>query len=380
VLVIGVAGTLYVKKGADYTSHHEMSEEMLRERQANERAALAVQSEPTQATGQAESAVAGSAAASPPDQPAPSEAAATGDSYRADLYDKNAADDLRKRDEKNAADELQERDADGKQQAYDRQQAETARRRQAETEEKPAAPQKKGVSKGIIVGGATPEPKELESTNDSGGVVGGAFDSTGNVARNATRAGAGGGANAPGAGAATTSTGSSNYANAPKTAPSAKTGPYAVPPPPPPASNKESVAQGTTAPTSSPVATPKPEAKPSDAKVATKSAREKGEQAPAQTTTRQDSTLVAWAKGQHEATKALVRKGDCRGAATLALKVSNDAPDYYSKFMATDRDLKSCMAYINTERDKDAEKSGKARAQKRVNADEVQSAPAPTTK
>ncbi|NVB81595.1 MAG: hypothetical protein HOV81_24590 [Kofleriaceae bacterium] len=392
VLVIGVASTLYVKKGANYVSHHEMSEETLRERQENENApAIAAQSAaPTGATGQAEGAAAGSAAAAPADQPAPNETAATGDSYRADLYDKNAETEFRKRD------------ADAKQQAYQREQAETARRQQAQTEKlakedsaaerwagedrakKPAAaPQKKGVSSGIIVGTATPEPKELESAKDSGGVVGGAkgntFDADDSVARNSTRAGAGGGANAPGAGAATTSTGSSNYATAPKTAPSATNGRYAAPPPPP-VNDKASVAQQP-APTSPPVAAPTLEAKPTDGKVATKSAPSKAEQAPAQTTTppRQDSTLVAWAKGQHEATKALVRKGDCRGAAKLALKVSNDAPDYYSKFMSTDRDLKSCMAYINTERDKDAEKSGKARAQKRVNADEVQSAPAPTT-
>src|SRR6185436_3602925 len=85
---------------------------------------------------------------------------------------------------------------------------------------------------------------------------------------------------------------------------------------------------------------------------------------------RDESALMAWAKNQHQQTIALVKKGDCSGAARLALGVSNRAPDYYAQFMATDRALKSCMSYINNERDKDAEKSGKARAQKRVNADE----------
>ena len=42
--------------------------------------------------------------------------------------------------------------------------------------------------------------------------------------------------------------------------------------------------------------------------------------------------------------------------------------------MATDRALKQCAQYINAERDKEAERSQKARASKRVNADE----PAPT--
>lgn len=100
--------------------------------------------------------------------------------------------------------------------------------------------------------------------------------------------------------------------------------------------------------------------------------------APGPTATPQDSTLMSWAKSTHSQVIAKVKAGDCQAAAKLALTVSNRAPDYYSQYMATDRQLKSCKQYIDNERDKDAEKANKTRAQKRVNADEA--APAPSTK
>ena len=99
---------------------------------------------------------------------------------------------------------------------------------------------------------------------------------------------------------------------------------------------------------------------------------------PPPTATSQDSTLVGWAKSTHAQVVAKAKAGDCQGAAKLALTVSNRAPEYYSQYMATDRQLKSCKQYIDSERDKDAEKANKTRAQKRVNADEA--APAPSTK
>jgi hypothetical protein len=87
---------------------------------------------------------------------------------------------------------------------------------------------------------------------------------------------------------------------------------------------------------------------------------------------------MSWAKSTHAQVIAKVKAGDCQAAAKLALTVSNRAPEYYSQYMATDRQLKSCKQYIDSERDKDAEKANKTRAQKRVNADEA--APTPSTK
>ena len=82
------------------------------------------------------------------------------------------------------------------------------------------------------------------------------------------------------------------------------------------------------------------------------------------------STLVAWAKDQHVRVQALVKAGKCQDAAQLALDISARAPDYYAQHVATDRAVKPCASYINDARDKEAEKSQKARAAKRVNANE----------
>jgi hypothetical protein len=115
---------------------------------------------------------------------------------------------------------------------------------------------------------------------------------------------------------------------------------------------------------------PSTTAKSSTAKQAQeKPADVKAEAAPAQAAAK-DSSLIAWAKGEHSRTIALANKGDCIAAAKLAVVVQNRAPDYYTQFMATDRALKKCQAYIAQERDAEAERSGKARAQKRVNADQ----------
>ena len=68
--------------------------------------------------------------------------------------------------------------------------------------------------------------------------------------------------------------------------------------------------------------------------------------------------------------QALVKAGNGQGAAKVALEISAKAPDYYAQYVASDRAVKPCATYINDARDKEAEKSQKARAQKRVNANE----------
>ena len=67
-----------------------------------------------------------------------------------------------------------------------------------------------------------------------------------------------------------------------------------------------------------------------------------------------DSAL-AWAREQHQSVVAQVRAGNCKNAATLAVSLSNRAPSYYSQNVATDRQVKECLAYINTEVTRDAE-------------------------
>jgi hypothetical protein len=80
---------------------------------------------------------------------------------------------------------------------------------------------------------------------------------------------------------------------------------------------------------------------------------------------RDESSLLSWAKAEHARAVTLAKNRDCTAAAKVALTVSNSAPGYYSQYMATDRELKSCATYINAERERDAAKS-KAAAQKRA--------------
>lgn len=97
--------------------------------------------------------------------------------------------------------------------------------------------------------------------------------------------------------------------------------------------------------------------------------------APAPKPAATDPSLLAWAKDQHQRAIALVGNNNCRDAAALAAQIAARANDYYNQYVANDRQLKACVAYINDARDKDAEKTNKARAQKRVDVNE---APAPT--
>ena len=89
-----------------------------------------------------------------------------------------------------------------------------------------------------------------------------------------------------------------------------------------------------------------------------------------------DGAVLAWARDQHVRVQAFVKAGKCQDAAKLALEISAKAPDYYAQSVATDRAVKPCASYISDARDKEAEKSQKARAQKRVNANEPAPAPA----
>ena len=65
-----------------------------------------------------------------------------------------------------------------------------------------------------------------------------------------------------------------------------------------------------------------------------------------------DPTLLEWARKQREQVIAYVNQNRCRDAATAAVEIYNRAPDYYNANVATDRQIKPCLAYVTTERDR----------------------------
>jgi hypothetical protein len=84
------------------------------------------------------------------------------------------------------------------------------------------------------------------------------------------------------------------------------------------------------------------------------------EPAPQKTVAKPDSNL-AWAKDQHARIIALVKDGKCSAAVPLAATLKTRAPDYYATNVATDRSLKSCMQYVN---DSTTEKAAEKKAAK----------------
>jgi len=87
--------------------------------------------------------------------------------------------------------------------------------------------------------------------------------------------------------------------------------------------------------------------------------------------TQGDRALLEWARKQREQVIAYVNANRCREAASTAVEIYNRAPDYFNASVATDRQIKPCLAYVNDQRDR----ADRARANK--NAADVQ---APTRK
>lgn len=98
--------------------------------------------------------------------------------------------------------------------------------------------------------------------------------------------------------------------------------------------------------------------------------------APAKTVLRDSNTNavsgadVSWTKTEHARAIAFVKAGKCDEAAKVAISIADRDPDYFAANVATDRALKPCMPAITQLRDVESEKTQKARAQKRVNANE----------
>jgi hypothetical protein len=84
---------------------------------------------------------------------------------------------------------------------------------------------------------------------------------------------------------------------------------------------------------------------------------------------------LAWAKEQHAKVIAAVRAGKCETAANVAVGIANRANGYYTANVETDRTIKPCMQYITAQREKEAERVQRAKATQRRSVDE---APAPT--
>jgi len=115
-------------------------------------------------------------------------------------------------------------------------------------------------------------------------------------------------------------------------------GPAAAPSPPPP-------------PAPMPSKSPKP-APAQDAKLADRPA-DKAEQAtPAEATRRADKSLDAWAAQQLAQVVQLAHAGKCEEAASHAATISTRAPEFYADNVASNIELKKCMAYIAEAHDK----------------------------
>ena len=90
---------------------------------------------------------------------------------------------------------------------------------------------------------------------------------------------------------------------------------------------------------------------------------------------------LAWARDQHAALVAQVRAGECKKAAGIATAISNRAPAYYQQNVETDRAVKACIAYINSERERDAEqKAERSRANQKRSVNEPAPAKAAPSK
>ncbi len=118
--------------------------------------------------------------------------------------------------------------------------------------------------------------------------------------------------------------------------------------------NVDSTPRNQQAPARNTPAAPPP---PPPAKVAANTGSSTGSgktAAPAEDKSANDPQL-AWAREQHTAIIAHVRSGDCKGAASIAVVLSNRDLGYYKQNVASDRSVKECLAYIDNAREKDQE-------------------------
>jgi hypothetical protein len=89
------------------------------------------------------------------------------------------------------------------------------------------------------------------------------------------------------------------------------------------------------------------------------------------------ATELAWAKERHGRLIAAVKAGKCELAATIAVDIANRNSTYYATTVADDRFIKPCAQYITAQREREAERVQRAKATQRRAVDEAP-APAPS--
>ncbi len=120
----------------------------------------------------------------------------------------------------------------------------------------------------------------------------------------------------------------------------------------------------TSAPPPPPPAPPSVKPAPAPAKVAAQQERNAPADKVDATRSGDTSTLDAWAATQLSQVVTLAHADRCDDAAKLAVTISTRAPGYYAEKVATNRELKQCMAYIAAAQDR----AEKAAAEKRAAA------------
>jgi len=335
VVVVGVAGTLYMKNGDQFAEKTAAPEQVAIDTSRSDNvAATAPTDNPSAAI------VSDAGVAEYGKDEAEKGAAAAGSAAAA--YDVGLAErqqlDQRKEAESPKADRAKV--------------AETKSAPEAEPEmKKQAVTHSAGKKDYIEVTTPQQMPKEMPPANadkaDDGDFAKAPAGNTNGVAvggAGATRGAATGGGGAPGG------------------APAPATVATASPPPPPPADYKNAPAKPTApAPKTSKTVSKAPAPAPQ-------------QEAPVEATPNADTTLIAWAKDQHQKAVALVRADNCAGAAQIAVAVRNRAYGYYTQSMQDDRDLKGCSTYIRDAVNRDEERSSKPKAAKRASDDEAPAA------
>jgi hypothetical protein len=97
----------------------------------------------------------------------------------------------------------------------------------------------------------------------------------------------------------------------------------------------------------------------------------------------EDKALLGWAQKRRDQVIAFVRSNNCRAAANTATEIYNRAPGYYAANVATDRSVKPCLAYLNSEREREDRSKASERqerskaAAKRADVDTPAAAPEP---
>jgi hypothetical protein len=203
--------------------------------------------------------------------------------------------------------------------------------------EKPTTPSYKHTSKfdGIVVNRREPQPKDL-AKGEATTLNLGDGDEEGKVAP--------GRASATGGGAASQTGFAGPTAPAPAAAPTTTATPapaQAAPPPPPPA--PKAVSQKAPAKTA-------PRASLDDDVPVTKEAGKQAEN-------------TGLARQLHQKARDAASNSDCNGVARLAAQIQSAAPSYYADTFLTDRALKTCLAYVTNNSERDApRKAAKAKA------------------